>query len=92
MAVKPWSLGRLQMVGGGETLAGVCRVALHDGAVRQLNEILYERGLQEVVAAGFAGGDLDCYLAFGLASESLVELDDCLGRNLAGHVDHGAVC
>ena len=72
-------LGSLATGFRGAALAGVGRVALHDGAVHFLYQVLDEGGLQEVVSARFARGDFDGHLARGFAAQGLVNLHQVLG-------------
>ena len=54
--------------------AGVGGVALHDGAVQLLNQGGDEGGLEEVVAAGLAGGDLHGHLALEADAQGVIDL------------------
>ena len=90
------TLDDLPVVGRGVALvllvagaAAVGGVALHDGAVHQLHEVLDELGLQVVGVAALAGGDFHSYAALGLHAEGLVDIDQPLGRDVAGEVDDG---
>ena len=65
-------LGSLEMALGTGARAAVRRVALDYGSVDLLHEIPDKRGVEEVVSAGLAGGELHGHLAFRLASEALV--------------------
>ena len=82
-------LGSLATGFRGAALAGVGRVALHDGAVHFLYQVLDEGGLQEVVSARFARGDFDGHLARGFAAQGLVNLHQVLGADFLEHVHFG---
>ena len=79
-------LDGLEMGFGRRTLAGVGRVALHDGAVHLLHQILDESRLEEVVAARLTGTNLDSNLAGGLATQGFVNLHEGGGGNLRRHI------
>ena len=68
----------------GVSAAGIGCVAFADGTLNLVYEAANERGLQEVVAAGLAGGYFYCGLALEFNAESFVKTDEPLGGNIAG--------
>ena len=73
-------------------LAGVAAaliggVALHDGAVQLLDQGRDEGGLEEVVAAGLAGGDLYSHLALQAHAQGAVDLLQGLGGDLLSEIN-----
>ena len=81
--------GGLEVLFGGRAPSFVGGVAFDDGSVNLLDEVLDQRGLEEVVSAGLSGADLDGHATFGGAAEGLIDAHEGLGGDFGGHVDHG---
>ena len=53
--------------------AAIGGAALDDGAIEQMDQIADELGMQIVVSAGFAGGDLDAHFTLQFHTQCLVD-------------------
>ena len=64
----------LPVGGGGVAAALIGGVALHDGALQLLDKRPNKGGLEEVVSAGLAGGDLDGHFSLQGDAQGVIDL------------------
>ena len=81
--------GGLDVLLGGRAPAFIRGIALDNGSVDLLHEVLYQRRLEEIVASGFAGADFDGDTAFSRPVKGLIDAHQGVGADFGGHVDHG---
>ena len=74
---------------GGIAGAGVGGVALHDGAVDVLNELLDVFGAEVVLVALLAGVEFDGGWGWQGELEGVVDFDEAGGGNVRGEIDFG---
>ena len=80
---------KLAVFGGGVAGAGIGGVALHDGAVDMLNELLDVFGAEVVLVALLAGVEFDGGLSWQGELEGVVDFDEAGGGNVRGEIDFG---
>ena len=72
---------------GGVAASFVSSVTFYDGATHLIYELADEFGFQIVGVTAFAGGDLYGNAAFGGAAQSVIDVYQCFGRNLAREIN-----
>ena len=80
---------QLAVFGGGVAGAGIGGVALHDGAVDMLNELLDVFGAEVVLVALLAGVEFDGGGGWQGELEGVVDFDETGGGNVRGEIDFG---
>lgn len=76
----------LDVHGGGSAVATVGGVALHDGAVKLMDEVGNQLRPQVVCARALAGGHLHAHLAGQRHAQRVVSRDQALGRDLRDEI------
>ena len=69
--------------------AAIGSVALDDGPVHFMHEVLYQGRLEEIVASRLSCTYLHSHLPFCRASEGLIDFHQSLGSYLLCHIDSG---